>query len=516
MTLNAAALPPAPAPLSAASVDDLDQSAGGATENQAITTPTSANTTRRNRRTATLEEDPIPHVFKPTLVPKPGSASRTDSRNRSEELDLPPTPVQLGISTIPDKPRGLASSSSPRGSKSGSGRRRRRRIDGPITSSPLKPKASGGNASESGLRSAEDLLVIEALESQLDSSEDVELSAPTETGQDDEGNDLPAESAEKESTLHTLRERLEKVKMEVKTLEAAVGNDAQIDDEVLSLLIPTADGGETGTPLSSTNTDEKKAMQYLSLFSPGNLSLTASTETKKIDHRTKVVHTLGLTAPPPWPVHAFAFAFEVVVDAEDARVEKVSRVYTPAHRSRKGLTLGIHKWLRQRLDHPLHQLDVGGVVWGLGQWFAASTERAKILRQLYLQYNSTSTDELKIARQQRLTERDTMALSPYLHRSQLEINVPDQTQTNGPRKKILLLWAINIDWTGEVKSAISIAPSGVSAKTGQDLAAVFGSLFPTRGVPASFEHVLGLLQGDDETKGAGGEPARKRKRKRIT
>lgn len=466
----------------------------------------------RTRRSATVEEEPLPHLFKPILVPKPSSASRPGSRNRSEELDLPPTPVQLGISTMPDRPRGLASSSSPRGSKSGSGKRRRRRTEGPITSSPLKPKAPARIGGESDGRNVEDLLVIEALESELDDSQNMEVSALDGTSQENEPNDLAAELAEKDSTLRTLHKRLEKLKMEVSKLDAAVEND-QIDDDVMSLLLSSpAEGGDAWLPSSDAARDEEKAIRYLSLFSPGDLRLTTSTETKKVSGRTKIVHTLGLTAPPPWPFHAFTFAFEVVVDAKDARVEEVSRIYTPAHPRRNGPTMGIHKWVWQRLDHPLHKLDVGGVVWGLGKWFAASTERAGIFRQLDVQYNiSSSANAIEIGKY--LTEREAITLVPYLHRTQIQINVPGQNKR--PKKKILLVWNINIDWTSELKSAIKIAASGVSAKTGRDLAEVFASILPSKGVAAAVEHVLTLLRGDEEIGGTGRVPVRRRKRKRV-
>ncbi|KEF51642.1 uncharacterized protein A1O9_12277, partial [Exophiala aquamarina CBS 119918] len=504
-TLSAAASPP-----SLAAANDSDQSEGGSRGNQTATNSAHTTTTdapdqtqpssrswsasseqqpvNQPRRSPTGEADPLPYIFKPILVSRPSSGSRPGPRNRSEELDLPPTPVQLGLSTMPDKPRGLASSSSPRGSKSGSGRRRRRRTDGPITSSPLKPKDPGRNARESDDRNAEDLLVIEALESELDDSRNIAASSLVK---------------KKGTNLSTLRERLEQLKMEVRRLDVAVEKD-EADDDVLSLLLPsTAECANVGAA------DEEKAMQYLSLFSPGDLRLTTSTKTKKVRGRTKIIHTLGLKAPPPWPVHAFTFAFEVVVDAEDARVEDVSRIYTAAHPHRKGPTVGIQKWVWQRMDHPLHKLDVGGVIWGLGQWFAASTERAKVFHRLDLQYNLSSSDDTKIGKH--LTERGAIMLLPFLHRTQVQINVPGETKR--PKKKILLLWDINIDWSSEVKSNIRIAASGVPAKTGRDLAEVFASLFPTKGVAAAAEYVLGLLQGDEETESPVGEPVRRRKRK---
>lgn len=454
---------------------------------------------------------PLPQIFKPMLVPKPSTASRSVTRNRSEDLDLPPTPVQLGLSNLPDKPRGLASSSSPRGSKVGSGKQRRRRNDGPITSSPLKPKVAGRSGGEGDDLDIEQSLVNEAQESDMDDSREIGVPDPIEEAQENEADNLPADLIEKESTLRTLRERLEELQMEVKQLEAAVEKD-EIDDSTLALLLDSpVEAGNAAISSGNIARGEEKAMQYLTLFAPGDLRLTSSTETKKVRGRTKIVHLLSLAPPPPWPVHALMFAFEVVVDAEDARVEKVSRKHSTAHPARKGPPTGINKWVSQRLEHPLHQLDVGGVAWGLGQWFSASTERARILRQLDLQYNMSSERGAEMGKE--LTERDAITLIPYLHQTQVQINVPREGKSL--KKRILLVWDINIDWTGEVKSAIDIAASGVSAKSGRGLKEVFGSLLPNKGVVMAVEHVLALLQSDDGVESTGRGSARKRKRKRV-
>lgn len=301
--------------------------------------------------------------------------------------------------------------------------------------------------------------------------------------------------------------------MEVSKLDAAVAKD-EIDDSMIPLLFPSPAGaGSFANPLFSTATDEEKATQYLTLFAPGDMRLSSSTETKKVDGRTKIIHSLSLTAPPPWPVHTAMFTFEVVVDAEDAQVENVSRKYSSVHKPRRGPPIGIHKWVVQRLGHPLHQLDVGGIIWGVGQWFTASVERARIFHQLDLQSAIFPGKQVP----KTLTERDAITLLPYLYQTQCRVGRPPGSKRS--KKKILLVWDINIDWTGEVKSDIDIVAHGVSAAAGSGLKAVFRSLIPVKGVSTALEHVNTLLQGhhddDHETDASAKEPSRRRKRKRV-
>ncbi|KAK5046093.1 hypothetical protein LTR84_008550 [Exophiala bonariae] len=469
------------------------------------------------------DEDTLPEMFKPALVPKPIHESGAETRERSEEIELPPTPVQLGVTTQPDRPRGLASSSSPRGSKLGSGRRRRRRTDGPITSSPLKPRHADRAAADRADLDLEQILADEAQESEADDTQDVEP-PPTSAvlHQEDEVDSASAETSEKQAVLQKLLAELEKLKMEVDKLDAAVEKD-QIDDSIMSLLFqsPGVNHDHDNT-LPSSATDEENATQYLALFSPGDLRLSSSTETKKIHHRTKIIHSLTLTAPPPWPVHAAMFAFEITVDAEDARVEQVSRKRISGLPRSNGRPTGIHRWVSQRLDHPLHWHDVGGIVWGLGQWFRASIERARIFQQLD-QRPEVATSISSSKATDSITEREAITLAPYLNQIQIQLQQPRAANTTNKlatKKKILLVWDINIDWTGEVKSDISISVSGVSAKASRGLKEIFGGLVPNQGVVKALEHVSGLLHGggddnEDGTDPPAREKARRKKRKRV-
>lgn len=470
------------------------------------------------------DEDALPEIFKPKLVPKPTMESRADARDGSEEIELPPTPVQLGVNKPPERPRGLASSSSPRGSKLGSGRRRRRRTDGPITSSPLKPRTDNRAIGEAAVPDMDRILVDEAQESEADDTQDMEARpASARVRQEIQVENNSAEVDEKEAILRNLRAELEKLRSEVAKLDAAVDKD-EFDDSIISLLFQGPANGsnlENFSRSSTIATDEEKATQYLNLFSPGDLRLSSSTETKKLNDRTKIVHSLTLTAPPPWPAHAAIFTFEVTVDAEDARVERVSRKRTAAHPRGSGRPTGIHRWVSQRLDHPLHWRDVGGIVWGLGQWFSASVERARIFHQLDQQSHTgadTYTSPGKTS--STMTERDAIVLTPYLNQIQIQVQPPRSDHNKKTsKKKILLVWDINIDWTGEVKSAISVSASGVSAKASRGLQDIFSGLFPTKGVVKALEHVNGLLHGgegdESGTDSPTREPTRRRKRKRV-
>jgi hypothetical protein len=148
----------------------------------------------------------------------------------------------------------------------------------------------------------------------MDDSQEMRVPAPIEEVTENDADNLPAESIGKKSTPRTLRARLAELQMGVRQLEAAVEKD-ELDDNTLALLL----GSPVRLALISLDNiarGEEKAMQYLTLFAPGDLRLTSSTEKKRVRGRLKIVHLLSFATPPPWPVHAFMFAFEIVVSVD--------------------------------------------------------------------------------------------------------------------------------------------------------------------------------------------------------
>ena len=293
------------------------------------------------------------------------------SRIGNNELELPPTPVQLGVEAPPERPKGL-SSSSPRGSKSGSGRRRTRALNGQsVTSSPLKPKAPAPMDLESQSEAAR-----EALESQAPEPE-------PEVEADSESEEVPKELREKSKTIRNLRLELRKLKAEIRDAEAAMSNndlpdDITADDTLIKLFKTVSMPASFANGDFEQDTTPKVDSSFLTLFAPGNLQLQTKMSTKLIKGHAKVVHQLWVTAPAPWPARVFSADFEVITDAEEVAVEKVTWVDVLKGRTQAcGVQHELHSWIQGRLKSELHRLDIGGIIWGIGTYFMASVERAK-------------------------------------------------------------------------------------------------------------------------------------------
>ncbi|KAJ9626166.1 hypothetical protein H2204_010118 [Knufia peltigerae] len=451
-----------------------------------------------------------PPMIMPSLVRRTSSNSQSASRPASNEPELPPTPVQLGLDPAPDRPRGL-SSSSPRSSKSGSGRfRRTTRSQHLSTSSPLKPKAR-----------APPPKAMEPLASLRDEGDEASESE-LEPSADEATEQLPPELQEKKSSLRSLKDELNRVKKEVGKLENAIGREQPGDDCLTLLQSLASDNGKT----LPTNTEAWPTPYHLTLFAPGNLQLKNTTEVFSGDGRPKLLHNLTASAPPPWLPNTFACTFNVVVDAEMGHVENVRMedVLRDHYQASKAARRGVFKWAEQRLQPgpdrlSIHRLDLAGIIWGMGKWFSATIERAKIFRQLDLQYVklSTAKDDNLSDGDEPLKPEMAVELSPYLELTQLEMSaqIPTSKKSDvSSAVKIMLVWQLDLDWTGEAISDVSLTFSGVSTKAEKGFKDVFATLYPSKGVLNAFESVWELIHADGDDEG-NLEGKTKGKRKRV-
>ncbi|KAK5041975.1 hypothetical protein LTR13_001780 [Exophiala sideris] len=483
----------------------------------------------------------------PTLIRRADSGSRARSRSGSDEPELPPTPVELGLSPAPEKPRGLASSSSPRGSKTGSGTpRRRTRSGAPVTSSPLKPKArppaqDGNEASE-----GEPVDVDEAPESEFEETEEdpvksqqqqqqqqaeTELPTPSESqveeamgSQPGTHADGPAEAAtsqqeghtrtqvddapmaddrlpsnlqlevqDKQATLRHLRAELNRLKEENEKLERVIGNegDLDLDTDRLAMILHFV---SKDYPKQPNNVETHAAPADLTKFLPGKLDFRHQTETSWVEGQIHLFYDLRVRAPHPWPMHVFAFALGVVVDVESGRCVEVELKDARSTRPSlsRGSKTGILKW-------------ASGTIWGMGKWFEAAVERAKVFRLLDLQYNMSVHDADVIQREHaQLAKETAIALSKYLEVTQIqfEIHPPAFRRARGHRgtlkAKVLLVWEIDLDWTSSVSSRIDLVMSGISQKAEGALKQVFSSLVPTKGVSEAFTATWKMIHAEDD------------------
>ncbi|KIW33633.1 uncharacterized protein PV07_00469 [Cladophialophora immunda] len=508
-----------PVDVSAAQANE-NQSSQESTALQKESTPSKAGQASDDERPALKERQPAQHTARertesgegpatpailPKLVPRKETDARAVSRGASGEPELPPTPVELGLSPAPERPRGLASSSSPRSSKMSSRSGRwRDGSRGPITSSPLKPRAPPAvEASNDDNESMQDD-AQEAPESELDEGQE-------------HSEAVPEQSEEQVPTLESLKRRLEQLQKENEQLQAAIDDDNDLSQEIVSMLqqslfedrsLRSFDYIDGGGEMSS----------HLTLFAPGNLQLTARTETKVIRERTKMIHSLKLEAPPPWYPDAFSCAFEVVVDAENVQIEHVElkEVMSRARRT-KTTRAEIFKWVNDRLEHPLHRLDVSGLIWGIGRWFTAAVERAKVFQWLDNKYNTPSSNQgqqHEDDNDHELTQDRAIELARYLDMTQNAAVDAETNVTAGGkkfRKKVILSWAIDIDWAGGPLSQIQVSVSGIPPKAEPGLRTIFGSLIPSLGVKGAFENIWMLIHGDSDEFKFGGTSKDKQK-----
>ncbi|KIW90745.1 uncharacterized protein Z519_08528 [Cladophialophora bantiana CBS 173.52] len=437
-------------------------------------------------------QEPSSPVILPKLIPRKETDDRPVPRGASGEPELPPTPVELGLSPAPERPRGLASSSSPRDSKMS--RRSGRwgsKSRGPLTSSPLKPRAPPA---------------VEPSDEENESMQyDVQEAPESETEEAQRNNEeMTEESGRQASSLDSLYRRLQQLKKENEQLQAAIDDDDDLSEETVSMLRQSL--LEDRLPRSFEFTDGgANWLSHLTFFAPGNLQLNAQTETKAFKDRTKIIHLLKVEAPPPWPPDALSCVFEVVVDAQTATVEHVDLKEAMGRARRtKSTKTEIYKWVNDRLEHPLHRLDVGGLIWGIGRWFNAAVERAKIFHWMNIKYNRSSAHvehQNEDDGDRQLTQEKAIELARYLDMTENTAVDAEVTATAGGkkfRKKVMLIWTMNIDWAGGLRSDIQTTFSGIPQKAEPGLRTVFCSLIPTLGVKGAFENIWSLLHGDGD------------------
>jgi hypothetical protein len=375
-----------------------------------------------------------------------------------------------------------------------SSKRRRRRPTAPLTSSPLKAKALEAAKSDNE----------EATEEEA-AQDDIREASESEP---EEAQQLNAEEStalkEQHSTLESLREQLEQLRQDHQLLQEAIDGNNDLSEEILSLLRQSVI--QNGVILTSkSSNDEDSVSAYLTLFTPANLQLSSHTETKLIKDRTKIIHRVKVEAPPPWLPNALTCLFEVVIDAENAQIEHVElkEVMLAVTRRTKSTKSEIYRWVHDRLDHPLHRLDVSGLVWGMGRWFSAAVERAKIFRWIDLKYKGSKLDaESQIDEKEEYLTRDTcIELARYLDSTQNSAIDVDVTVTSGGkkyRKKLMLNWQIDLDWAGGLTSNIQISATGIPLKAESGLKTIFCSLVPKVGVKGAFKNIWSMIHSEAE------------------
>jgi hypothetical protein len=440
--------------------------------------------------------------------------------NNDDEPELPPTPVQLGLSTQPNRPRGLASSSP--GRSSGSSRQRTRLNESRHTSSPTKLRVQTQTVADSPTFVPPQAPAI-ALAGEEAPEEAPESDAEAPVDEEEEPS-VPEAVLQKCSLRDSLSAQLAHLQSDIASLENALADSDEatptsvdVDQSLLTLLTSTNPSCAEPAPKNNVRAYSptfpnptalgSKPVPYLTLFAPGNLQLHSTTSTTVIDGKAHQIHVLELLAPELWPAHIFGATIKVTVDVEEKQVRAVEVVKLRLGMGHQAL----REWIGKRLDvgDGLHRYDVGGLVWGMGRWWEECVARARGWRKLEERFHNKSSKKQKYSHEnaELLVQEEIKALLPHLTRTSMEFElgtakrvtrsnkgVADQEQIS---TKVMLLWDLLLDWTGEVDETVGVAVAGMGSQGEQGVKDVFGKIFKRDGVFQAMEAVSGVLAKED-------------------
>ncbi|KAF7510535.1 hypothetical protein GJ744_006381 [Endocarpon pusillum] len=448
-------------------------------------------------------------------VAKPQSHGFPARQIDGTEPELPPTPTQLGLSPKPDRPRGLAASSSP---SSRASRRDRLRSGQVETSSPSKPrgKVLPARTEEMLGETPDAMLAGETPEGDVERRENGPPSEH-ETQCPRDHNEMPADTIEKRKVRNDLQTQLTRLQGELAQLESALdgGEDAEdeLDSEVLALLSTpniSCDPGFSDAyecPSLPSIRDpvnlDINPLAFLRAFAPGDLRLVTATTSSSIRGKLQQVHTLNISAPPPWPPHVFNATFRVTCNIEAKSIVSITGADIRPHH-----VAGIKElrhWMQARLKNPLHKFDAGTLIWGLGVWWKNAVTRAQFFRHIDIMKIATKTPETQAPYipDEPVKAADVQALIPYIGKSFVEL-IPAEpssirASTNEERKyrqpRLLLKWDLELDWAGEVHMEIDVAGTKVSAKGQEGLKKIFPELMRKSGLDGAVRQVVQICMG---------------------
>ena len=394
-----------------------------------------------------------------------------------------------------------------------------------MTSSPLKPKDAGPLARGlDGIEEQNDREVEEAMASEADvESEEQQGRAPEEAmegepeaeagseGQDEvheridrsEEDEEPEDTQESHQMLESVREKQKKLAIlqkqlltlqdNTRKLEAAASDaDAVLaDDEealfdILELASAKIELAANRQSLMNLGPDQ---LPYLTLFAPADLQLSFTTTTTQIEDRTKILHTLTLTAPPPWPPAIFGGIVSIRADAQDARIEEVEYRDLLGRTLRNTTRSGLGEWIKEKLQDDVSRYEAATLVEGMGEYWGKKLERAEKLRLLESRYHRGR--EVEVVQDGSI---DVEALTKYLNVSRLELKTKASAKAEGNvAVKVLLLWDIELDWTGRASGRKDLVVDGIGAKVQEKVKELFARLDEKEGVVKAMDGVWSLL-----------------------
>ncbi|OJD15795.1 hypothetical protein AJ78_03975 [Emergomyces pasteurianus Ep9510] len=337
------------------------------------------------------------------------------------EPELPPTPTELGLETLPNRRRGGLSSSSP--SYRVEKKRKRRMRDGVQNPSPLKPKDTDLARDNAGDRIASPRILLpeeevpdefeaktklrDALAAQLSRLKEDIAKIEYETQRYEKPDEFPAPD---EEAINNLMELLTTSNPTCQPPPPPPPSPPPVSS-LLSFLLPFSSSRfippiEPAPPPSlSPPLENPFALQqpvdstsYLTLFAPLTLSAHTSTTTSIPNLPTSThepssasppitqTHNITLSAPSPFPAQLFQVSINLQTNPERQAVVSIS--IPSLHdtdiqlRSNQTIPTPLSSWLQTRLSNPLLQRDISGLCWGVSRYWEADVSRAKIWAQL--------------------------------------------------------------------------------------------------------------------------------------
>lgn len=475
------------------------------------------------QRTARSAKFASPKIV-PQLVESPRRSSR---RSASAEMELPPTPVQLGTDRIPDRPRGLSSSS-----PGGRDKHRSRIRGGNLQTSPLKPRMMAAIESGDEADLPDDVEVASGLPDEEHNGVSLEegdfYNSNVEAADVDVERDVAAsdlrpttdevqiatdpDMIERNDRIKSLQAELLALQVESKKMQglgARLNKNPKVDLDTLEddfqLVLQNIDHNEL-TSMLATDQDplfQKNASSYLTVFTDPSLKMSYDTWDRTVGERQKFVYQTTFTASSPWPPGTLTVTLDTWVDWDTDVVEDVI-----SHNETKQAELS--KWFRSRREDVVLKCDAATLLSGTSNFFRASIERARVWKALIEpQTDSTSSepDLNKAMTKHSVTSREeATTLLPYLFQTQqgFASSTAGQKQTRrslGSAKQLMLTYDIDLDWLGRPEIKTDILLTGYNQETVDAAKQLYIQVQKISGVVKALNDVKDILglSGNPET-----------------
>lgn len=437
------------------------------------------------------------------------------------EPDLPPTPTQLGLEKVPDRPRGLLSSSpSTRHEK-----RMKRRPADVLQGSPLKSLrfqppgeevgSDNGDLPKDELSAAvlEKRKSHKSLAAELQRLKDDVAEMTRWTGKIESDASLGADTSQLDKFLSLLTEASSYINRPApQPVQTPISS-------LLSSLLPFSVNIPRPTRESSplpTNPfalkETSQSPSYLTVFAP--LALHAHTSRTSIPRTTSLLetHTLTFTAPPPFPASRYNVSVVYETNPETQSLISLS-VPTGSDSKKQRVPETLRWWIDARLANPLLKLDVATLCWGINRYWEASVARAQLWARIEHKHGNGGSSRKGAPSEApggAISLSELHRLVPHLERSAMVVK--SRSSDNSPR--VLLSNVLTMDdWTGEpqLRPELSVstlnANGGSSKKIDHETKKLFHALLREEG-PGTTQGVTGggqtdaILQATEGTLGA--------------